>query len=158
MAQLLVLTFDDEREAAAVLVSVRQIERNGRLRLQDTALVAKDADGKVHVKNEVSSATEIATVGGALLGPLLMFMFPLVGIVIGAAGGTLVGRFLNRGIDSAFVDEIKRDLKLGQSALFLLGDGEPDAIQAVLRGHEGRVHQTTVSPELEAELRNAMNQ
>lgn len=158
MAQLLVLTFDDEREAAAVLRSVRQIERNGRLHLQDTALVSKDADGKVHVKNEVSSATEIATVGGALLGPLLMFMFPLVGIVIGAAGGALVGRFLDRGIDSAFVDEIKRDLKPGQSALFLLGDGEPDAIQAVLRGHKGRVHQTTVSPELEAELRNAMNQ
>ena len=158
MAQLLVLTFDDEREAAAVLASVRQIERNGRLHLQDTALVSKDADGKVHVKNEVSSATEIATVGGALLGPLLMFMFPLVGIVIGAAGGALVGRFLDRGIDSTFVDEIKRDLQPGQSALFLLGDGEPDAVQAVLRGHKGRVHQTTVSPELEAELRNAMNQ
>ncbi len=158
MAQLLVLTFDDERDAAAVLRSVRQIERDGRLHLQDTALVSKDADGKVHVKNEVSSATEIATVGGALLGPLLMFMFPLVGIVVGAAGGALVGRFLDRGIDSGFVDEVKRELKPGQSALFLLGDGEPDAIQAVLRGHKGRVHQTTVSPELEAELRNTMNQ
>ena len=46
MAQLLVLTFDDEREAVAALTSVRRIEREGRLHLQDTALVSKNADGK----------------------------------------------------------------------------------------------------------------
>ena len=51
-----------------------------------------------------------------------MFLFPIAGIVLGAAGGALVGRLLDRGIDSGFVDEIKRDLKPGQSALFLLGE------------------------------------
>jgi uncharacterized membrane protein len=141
-----------------VLTSVRQVERQGRLRLQDTALVSKDADGRVRVQNEVSSATEVATVGGALLGPLLLFLFPLAGLVLGAAGGALVGRLLDKGIDSGFVDEVKRDLQPGQSALFLLGDGAPDALMAAIRGHRGTVHQTTVSPELEAELRHAMNQ
>jgi uncharacterized membrane protein len=154
--QLLVLTFDSPDAAKETLRSVRQVERDGRLSLKDTAVVTKAADGKVHVDNEFSSATEIGTVAGAILGPLLVFMFPIAGIAIGAASGAFIGRLLDQGVDDAFVKELKEELRPGQSALFLVGAGDQSALVAAVRGHQGKVYQTTVSSELEEELTKAM--
>jgi uncharacterized membrane protein len=154
--QLIVLTFDSPEAAKETLKSVRQVERDGRLHLKDTAVVTKAADGKVHVDNEVSSATEIGAVTGAILGPLLMFMFPIAGIAIGAGAGALIGKLVDQGVDGKFVKELKQDLQPGQSALFLVGTGDRTAIVSAVRGHKGKVYQTTVTPELEAELTKAM--
>jgi uncharacterized membrane protein len=154
--QLIVLTFDTADAAKETLKSVRQVEHDGRLSLKDTAVVTKAADGKVHVDNEVSSATEICTVTGAILGPLLMFMFPIAGIAIGAGAGALIGRMLDQGVDGKFVKELKEGLQPGQSALFLVGTGDSTALVSAVRGHKGKVFQTTVSSELEEELEKAM--
>jgi len=52
MAQLIVLGFDTEDEAGKILGSVRAGQKDGLLALQDSAVITKDADGKVHVKNQ----------------------------------------------------------------------------------------------------------
>jgi uncharacterized membrane protein len=76
MAQLVVITFDDEDQADQALQSLRTIEKQGLLKLNDTAVVVKDRDGRVQTKNEVSSATEIGAVAGGLISALLTFTFP----------------------------------------------------------------------------------
>jgi uncharacterized membrane protein len=154
--QLLVLTFDTPEAAKEALKSIRQVERDGRLSLKDTAVITKSADGKVNVDNEVSSATEIGAFTGAIIGPLLMFAFPIAGIAIGAGAGALIGRMLDQGVDGKFVKELKEELQPGQSALFVVGTGDRSAAISALRGHKGKVYQTTVSPELEEELKKAM--
>ncbi len=157
MADLIVLTFAGPNDAAAALAALRRIAVEGRLHLLDTAIVTRDGAGTVHVKNEVSSATEIGAVAGALLGAVLMFMVPLAGIVVGAAGGALVGRLLDQGVDDRFVQEVGAALRPGTSALFLLTDrGDPEAVVAALQPFTGSVYQTTLVPDLEAEMRHAL--
>src|SRR5262245_15184115 len=73
MSQLVVITFDDEEQAGRALQSIRQVERQGQLKLNDTAVVVKDKEGRVHTKNEVSSATETGAVIGGVIGGLLTF-------------------------------------------------------------------------------------
>jgi uncharacterized membrane protein len=155
--QLIVLTFDSPEAAKETLKAVRQVEHDGRLHLKDTAVVTKAADGKVHVDNEVSSATEVGAVAGAVLGGLLFFLFPVAGIAIGAGAGALIGKLVDQGVDGKFVKELKEDLKPGQSALFLVGTGDRTAIVSAVRGHKGKVYQTTVTEELETELQKAMD-
>ena len=92
MSQLIVITFDNPDDAGKALKSLRQVEKSGRLKLVDTAVVVKDAEGKTHVKNEVSSGTETGAVVGGILGPFLTFAFPLAGIAIGAGAGALIGK------------------------------------------------------------------
>ena len=46
------------------------IEHEGRIQLEDTAVVRKDADGKVTIHNELASGTEAGIGIGAVLGGL----------------------------------------------------------------------------------------
>jgi uncharacterized membrane protein len=157
MQQLIVITFDNPDDAGNALKSLRQIEKSGHLHLNDTAVVVKDAEGKTHVKNEVSSGTETGAVIGGLLGPFLFFAFPLAGIAFGAGAGALIGKLFDTGVDQKFVKDVRAALEPNNSALFIVGDkGDPNAVLAALRPYKGKVHQTTLSPELEEQLRHAL--
>lgn len=157
-SSLVVVSFESPDEAAAVLASLREQSKYGNISFKDTAVVSKDADGKVHVKNEVSQGTMTATGVGALLGLMLgVFLFPVAGILLGAGGGALVGRFMNLGVDGQFVKDVSESLQPGTSALFVLvRDADPAVVRAVLEGHHGKVLQTTLSEEAEESLKNAL--
>src|SRR3954447_9172419 len=101
MSELIAVTFDDAEQGPAALKSIRALEHDNGISLEDTAVIVKDADGKVKVHNEASSGTETGAVVGGILGGALFLFFPIVGIVAGggagggcggAAGGGTAGR------------------------------------------------------------------
>ena len=158
MNQLIVVAFDHFDDASTALEALRGLEREGRISFEDTALVERDPDGTAHVRNEVSGTTETATAIGAVLGGFLGFLFPLAGIAIGAAAGAVVGRFLDRGVSSQFVDEVKGTLTPGRSALFLIvRESDADPVLATLRPFSGDVIQSTLPTETEDALRQALD-
>lgn len=157
MNQLIVVAFDHFADARRALESLRGLERQARIRFEDTALVERDPDGTAHVRNEVSGTTEAATAIGAVIGGLVGFMFPLAGVAIGAAAGAVVGRMLDRGVSGRFVDEVKETLRPGRSALFLVvRESDSDAVMAALRPFSGDVIQSTLGTEAEDALRQAL--
>jgi uncharacterized membrane protein len=156
MSTLVAVTFAGEADARAALGSIRALEKDGQIGIEDTAVVTKDADGKVQVKNEASSGTETGAVVGAILGSLLFVVFPL-GIIGGAVIGGLVGRAAAPGVDGNFVKEVEASLPAGGSALFLLvKSGQPGLLIASMRQYEGTVVQTSLDEEEEAALREAL--
>jgi uncharacterized membrane protein len=157
MSQLVVITFDDTEQAGQALGSIRQVEKAGQLKIKDTAVVVKDAEGKVHTRNEVSGATETGAVVGGVIGGLVTFFFPPVGAALGAAGGAAVGALMNEGVDGNFVREVQEDLKPGSSALFIVaGDGRFDAGISALEPYRGTLRQTSLDSETEEALRRAL--
>jgi uncharacterized membrane protein len=157
MNQLIVVAFDHFDDARNALARIRSLEREGRISLEDTALVQRDPDGTAHVKNEVSGTTETATVIGAVIGGFVLFLFPVVGVALGAAAGAAIGAALDRGVSSSFVDEVKTTLRPGRSALFLVvREADLDAVLAGLRDLPGDVLQSTLSTEAEDALRHAL--
>ena len=157
-SSLAVISFDSPDEAAEVLDNLKAQTKYGNISLDDTAIVSKDANGKVHVENNISQGTMKASGVGALLGLLLGgLMFPIAGLFIGAGGGALVGRFMKLGVDGNFVKEVSESLQPGTSALFVIvHDANPDVVQAILSEHPGKVLQTTLSPEAEESLKKAL--
>ena len=133
MADVIAATFDGPDEAEAALRTIRSLERADKVKPSDTAVVRKDADGKVTIHNEAGSGTEAGAVVGAVLGGVLFVVFPLAGIAGGAAAGGLIGRAAAPGIDGKWVKEVGDDLPAGGSALFLqIRGGEAGMI---LGGH-----------------------
>ncbi len=156
MSELIAITFDGADDAAAALHSVRSLEHDAGLGLEDTAVVNKDADGKIHVKNEMSSGTETGAAVGAMLGALLFVVFPPA-IIGGAIIGGLIGRAAAPGIDGDFVKQVEADLPVGGSALFLLTKGgDPGLLIAAMRQYKGRVVQTSLDSEEEQALRDSL--
>jgi uncharacterized membrane protein len=157
MNQLIVVGFDHIDDARRALESLRGLERSGRIRFEDTALIERDAAGTALVHNEVSGTTETATAVGAVIGGLVTFMFPLAGAAIGAAAGAAVGRMLHHGVSGTFVDEVKETLQPGRSALFLVVRGaDADAAMAALRPFSGEIIQSTLDTDAEEALRAAL--
>lgn len=158
MNQLVVMGFDHFGDARDALRSLRGLEAAGRIRFEDTALIERDPDGAVHVRNEVSGTTETATVLGAAIGGLVGFLFPVLGAAIGAAAGAALGAALHTGVEGDFVDDVKETLRPGRSALFLvIKESDLDATIAALRPFRGDVIQSTLSSEAEEALGNALD-
>ena len=157
MSDFLAITFDGPDEAEAALRSIRAIEHEGRIQLEDTAVVRKDADGKVTIYNEMASGTEAGIGIGAVLGGLVFAVFPIAGIVGGALAGGLVGRTAAPGIDDKFVKEVANDLPAGGSALFLqIRGGDTELLVGALGQYHGRVRQTSLPDEIEQALDSSM--
>jgi len=148
MADVIAATFDGPDEAEAALRTIRSLEQADKIKPSDTAVVRKDADGKVTIHNEAGSGTETGAVVGAVLGGLLFVVFPLAGIAAGAAAGRLIGRAASPGIDGAWVKQVGDDLPAGGSALFLqIRGGERGLMIGALHQHKARVFQTTLPDE-----------
>jgi uncharacterized membrane protein len=159
MNQLVVVAFDHFADAREALRRLREIERAGRVRFEDTALIERDPDGTAHVKNEVSGTTETAAVVGAAIGAIVTFVFPLAGAAIGAAAGAAIGAAMDTGVSSRFIDELKTSLRPGRSALFVVvKEADADALVAGLRGLPGDVVQTSLPPDTEDALRRALGE
>ena len=158
MSNLVVVTFDDTEEAGKVLRALRSVQKEGYLNLDDSAVVVKDDDGKVHVKNEMDRGVKIGAMGGGFLGLLIgSVFFPIAGLVIGALAGGLMGKSMDLGVDQKFVKEVSKDIQPGTSALFfIVRDAEPDVAVAALRPYKGTVRHTTFPPEAEGELRRIL--
>lgn len=157
MSEFIAITFDDAASGEAALRSVRALEHDGQVRLHDTAVVTKDASGKVNIHNEAGTGTETGAVVGAILGGMLFVLFPIAGILGGAAVGGLIGRAAVPGVDGAFVKEVANDLPNGGSALFLLvREGDPGLLIAAMRQYHGRVRQTTLDEETEQALADSL--
>ncbi len=158
MNELLVVAFDHFDDARNAMARLRSLEREGKIRFEDTAILERDPDGTAHVKNEVSGTTETAAVIGAIIGGFVTFLFPPVGMAIGAALGAALGIGLDTGVSDKFIDEVKKTLRPGRSALFLVvKESDADATLAALRPFRGDVIQTTLPTEAEEALRQALD-
>ncbi len=160
MSDIVVITFDSPDRAGEVRESIRKTEKSGFVSLDDSAVIFKDAEGKVHVKNEVDRGVKIGAVGGGFIGLLIGFLLlgPLGSLIIGGLIGGGIGSLAHMGISKSFIKDVSNELQPGTSALFVIvRDANPDVTLATLRQYEGNIYQTSLPPEAEESLRRSMH-
>jgi uncharacterized membrane protein len=158
MSNLIVITFDNAEEAGKVREAIRQEEHEGLVSLDDSAVVVRAEDGKVHVKDQMDRGVKVGAVTGGLLGLLIAgLFFPIAGIVVGILGGMGVGALSHLGIQKSFVKEVSDALQPGTSALFLIiREANANAVLAALKPYQGKVYQTSLDEEDEESLRRVL--
>lgn len=158
MSDLVVLTFKDEGGASRFSSEVERMQKMNILSLEDAAIVTRNPEGKVKVK-QANSLVGAGAFGGAFWGMLigLLFWMPWLGLAMGAISGALAGKFTDIGIDDDFIKTVGDEIAPGSSALFLMvAESTRDRVLDELHGHSDvKVLWTSLSKEAEEHLREA---
>lgn len=148
-----VLVFDDDSTAAEAFDDLRQLQKDGIVKVLNAAVLVKDKKGKVSVKETENVDAKHGALFGAITGGLIGLFGGAPGVIVGAAAGAGTGGVAAELIDLGFPREFLRDLQdslqPGSSALVVLV--EPTWIDRVVKELEdlgGRLFRYELDVEL----------
>ncbi len=158
---LIVIAFDTETGANEALDTIKSLKKQNFIRLEDTAVVTKNAEGEVKSHNAVDTTTKHGIAGGGLTGLFIGALFggPIGLMLFGGVAGGLIGMLVKNGVDEDFIKDVSEELQPETSALFIvIRDARADVTLAALREHVhgGKVLQTTLPEEVEDSLKRAV--
>ncbi len=159
MSEMIVFTFKSATGAAEMRDALLQLQKEHTIQLEDAAVVTRNADGKVKIK-QATSLVGAGALGGAFWGMLigLLFFAPWLGLAIGAVTGAIAGKHTDIGIDDNFIKEVGASIEPGGSALFLLVQSvTADKVLPELEHFDATVLRTSLTDEQEQKLRDTFS-
>jgi uncharacterized membrane protein len=158
MSELIAVTFADQARAAEILETLRRLQVEKLIELDDVCIVTRDASGRIDLHQALNTPrpdSKKADVWATLLGAL--FLVPLVGLVVAVATGGLSGGLAAFGVKDDFIHGLAGQLQPGSSALFMLARHRTsDRLTAELRPRGGNIMRTSVSKDAERRLGTTM--
>ena len=119
MDKMIVVVFDSESKAYEGSKALKELHDEGSITLYASAVIAKDAGGKVSVK-EAADEGPIGTAVGLATGSLIGLLGGPVGVAIGAYVGSFGGMLYDLatvGVGEDFLAEVGGQLKPGKTAV-----------------------------------------
>ncbi|MDJ0679996.1 MAG: DUF1269 domain-containing protein [Xenococcaceae cyanobacterium MO_167.B52] len=159
MSDLIAIAYDDEFKAEEVRLTLAKLQKEHLIEMEDAAVVVKDKNGKVKLKQAIDLTTAGAMSGGfwgLLIGTL--FLVPLFGAAVGATTGAISGALSDIGVDDEFMRELGESLQSETSALFVLvSKVTPDKVLEEIAPYGGKVLRTSLTKDKEAELQEVLS-
>jgi uncharacterized membrane protein len=119
MNKVTVVVFDDEKKAYEGLKAIRDLHREGTLTVYADAVIAKNAGGKVAVR-QAPDTEPLGTLSGFTLGSLVGLLGGPIGVAVGAGTGTMIGAawdVTRAEIGDDFIAEVSEFLLPGKAAV-----------------------------------------
>lgn len=126
MDKMIVTVFESEEAAYEGSRALRNLHDNGDIVLYGMAVIAKDANKDVTIK-QASGPTPWGAVGGLAVGAAVGLLAGPLGVAVGAATGALTGSLFDladAGVGADFVDEVSAQLEPGTLAVVAEVDEE----------------------------------
>jgi uncharacterized membrane protein len=122
--KLIVISFADRLTAQEFLLTAARLQKQDELKVHDAVFLTRDGDGTAHVTETTDITPGRAALGAGVWGLLLgtLLAGPL-GLAIGAAsagGGALFAKLRDIGIKDEKIEELRREVPPGRTALALL--------------------------------------
>jgi uncharacterized membrane protein len=117
--------YDDIADAEADYEAVFDLHAAGAIGTFDSAVIRKEADGKVRV-TKTEKPTQHGAWTGAGVGAVVGLVFPpsLIGsAIVGAGAGSLIGHF-SRGIPRGDLKDLGDELERGTAAVVVIGESK----------------------------------
>ena len=152
-----VLGFKTIDGAEIMLENAHTWEEKGLVKLLDACVVSRGPGSDVQIKQTRKFGGKYA-LGGGGIGVLagLLLGGPVGGLIVGATIGAISGAMKDYGIEDKFIRSVADGLAPNTSALFLMTtEGKPELMDE-LEAHHATVLSTTVTPENERRLRDAL--
>jgi uncharacterized membrane protein len=119
MSRFIVITFPTEAKAYEGSRALRELHGEGSISLYGVAVVAREKDGAVTIKQGVDEGP-IGTALGMMVGGLVGLIGGPVGTAVGLSAGGLIGSMgdlINLGVSADFLDAVSAELTPGMSAV-----------------------------------------
>lgn len=159
MSDLIAIAYDDLFKAEEVRLTLAKLQREHLIELEDAAVVIKDKEGKVKLKQAVN-LTAAGSLSGGFWGLLIgtLFLVPLFGAAVGAATGAVGGALSDIGVDDEFMRELGETLTPETSALFILVKKvTPDKVLDEVSKYGGKIIRTSLSKDDEEQLQAVLD-
>jgi uncharacterized membrane protein len=157
--ELLAAVYADEERARTVLGMLERMHRAGTITLADAALVTKDQQGKVHIRETRELTAKKGARRGAIIAGVLGLIYPpsLIATVLAGGGiGALAGKLRDTGVKTGELQAIAGSLDAGKAAVVALAEAETAARTAkALQGYDGQLIRQAISGEAAAAVEQA---
>ncbi len=153
------MSFAKTTRADEVLLALGHLAVEGQIAIVDAVVVRKGENGRVQVRQTVDPSPGRGALSGSMWGALagLLFGGPALGLLVGAAGGGLLAKLVDVGLDDGWVKQVGEWLDPGTSALLLLvGDEVRPVVLDELGRYEGQVLYCTFPDAVRRELEGAL--
>jgi uncharacterized membrane protein len=118
--KVVVVSFSDDSKAFEALATIKQLDGQGQIDLIAAAVVTRDPDGRVQVKDETGGESLAGTASGGLIGLLIGILGGPLGILLGGATGLLLGSLYDLDdadtTDSA-LSQVSKTVRVGHNSL-----------------------------------------
>jgi uncharacterized membrane protein len=143
MENVLAVNFAEESKAYEAMSVMNELDGQGQLELVGAAVVVRDDDGQVEVKDEVGDTGFEGTATGGILGLLVGILGGPLGVLIGGATGLLIGSLYDANDadeTESVLSDISRSVQPGRTALLAeASEQSPDVVDAAMRRLDGMV-------------------
>jgi uncharacterized membrane protein len=160
MADFVAIVYPDQHRAAEVMATLKRLQHEYLLDLEDACIVTKDDAGKIKLHQSVN-LTASGAMSGALWGTVigLLFFNPLLGTALGAASGALAGSLSDYGIDDDFMRSLAAEMQPSSSAIFMLvRRATMDRVEPELVKFGGKLLRTSLSREAETKFQAMLDE
>jgi uncharacterized membrane protein len=125
--ELTAAVYEGEEQASRILDGLQRMHRGSTITLADLAMVTKESDGKVHIKE----TREVSGLKGATRGAVVTGIFGVIyppSLLVTAAGGAIAGglwgRLRDSGIKTGQLKEFGDALTPGKAAVVALSEAQ----------------------------------
>lgn len=119
MDKVVVVVFDSESEAYEGSLALQELQNEGSINLYAKAVIARDANGKVTVK-QAGDMGPVGTAVGLLTGSLIGLLGGPVGVAVGVSVGMYGGALYDLaqlGVGEDYLNEVGKSLLPGKAAV-----------------------------------------
>ena len=154
---LVAVAFDAPDDASRALQYIEQFRKKGTLKILNAAILVKDAEGNVAVKDtrdiDPKKGRRLGAVTGGLIGLLGGPVGVAIGALTGAGAGGLAGKKIDFGFSEQFLDGLKQYLRPNTSALIVLVEhGYYEQLSDIIAEEEGVFFRQTLTDKLVEKL------
>jgi uncharacterized membrane protein len=148
-SELIVMTFRHRNEAETVLKAIRAMRKSPILSLDSVVVATRDRKGKrtFRLRQEPADAQEDRDA---------RILLSIAELILCPHPKGPIDALADRGMDARFVTEVARITEVESSALFFLTSEnsvrDASEMRSTLALFKGTIHQTSLSPEVEAYL------
>lgn len=150
-----VVSFEQDSEAYEAFTSLKELDSQGQLELRAAAVVLREDDGKVTIKDEVGETYGVGIATGGFIGLLIGIIGGPLGVLIGGATGLMAGSLfdLDEEIETkSALSQISHSVKVGHTALVAeVSESRPEVLDGDMARLSGKVFRRPLH-EVEAEI------
>ena len=152
---VVVVVFAEDDRAYEALTTLKELASQGQIGLDEAAVLVREDDGHIVVKDEVGDPGYAGTASGGLVGLLIGILGGPLGVLLGGATGLAVGSLfdLADAEDSdSVLSEVSKTIKVGRTSLLAqVAEQSPEVFDSAMARLSGTVVRRSVA-DVEAEI------